>query len=313
MISWLKGRLYGYCDRRSGTCFCNKGYTGNSCEDCVPSFHRIGTLCYPKKRCPNDCSSGAGDCDYFTGTCECMEHRRGDDCSEFNCHQFHKYCTSCDDQGCKECIESYNADKSMKLGHQCETCSRFDPRCNSCNKTSCLGCIDLLLKSIRRSGKRDVDSELPIDETSRELSITTTFGSQQTNAFDEAEHYFVVDRQSNLQESAIACDQVTFLDSSFICHPTIITNVVCGHQGSFSFLSPEYQVSEGDSFVRIIVKRTGGGVGAEKNVTYGIQHITTDDSDFFVTFNTLIFVPHEIQKSFLIPIIDDNKKVLFNM
>mmetsp|Transcript_13623 Transcript_13623/g.16691 ORF Transcript_13623/g.16691 Transcript_13623/m.16691 type:complete len:340 (+) Transcript_13623:857-1876(+) len=72
---------YGYCDRRSGTCFCNEGYQGVSCEDCSPSQIRVGSLCYPRKLCPNSCS-GAGDCDHLTGLCSCLDH-----CFGNNTHQ----------------------------------------------------------------------------------------------------------------------------------------------------------------------------------------------------------------------------------
>lgn len=41
------GKEHGYCDRRSGTCFCNVGYQGISCQDCSPSHYAQGGLCYP--------------------------------------------------------------------------------------------------------------------------------------------------------------------------------------------------------------------------------------------------------------------------
>ena len=31
---YCRGKEFGYCDRRSGTCFCNRGYSGKSCEMC---------------------------------------------------------------------------------------------------------------------------------------------------------------------------------------------------------------------------------------------------------------------------------------
>jgi hypothetical protein len=61
---------YGYCDRRSGTCFCNMGYSGIDCSECSFSHFRQGDLCYPRILCPEDCD-GAGECDYATGTCHC--------------------------------------------------------------------------------------------------------------------------------------------------------------------------------------------------------------------------------------------------
>jgi hypothetical protein len=50
------GKEYGYCDRRSGTCFCNMGYQGVDCGTCRSSHYRKGSLCYPKQLCPNDCT-----------------------------------------------------------------------------------------------------------------------------------------------------------------------------------------------------------------------------------------------------------------
>lgn len=42
------GKEHGYCDRRSGTCFCNVGYQGISCQDCSSTHYAEGGLCYPK-------------------------------------------------------------------------------------------------------------------------------------------------------------------------------------------------------------------------------------------------------------------------
>lgn len=41
-------REHGYCDRRSGTCFCNIGYQGVSCQECSSTHYPEGGLCYPK-------------------------------------------------------------------------------------------------------------------------------------------------------------------------------------------------------------------------------------------------------------------------
>ena len=51
----------------------------------------------------------------------------------------------------------------------------------------------MLLLSIHRSGRRPQDPPLPVDELSRELSVTVPFGSQQVDAFYDAEYYFLVD------------------------------------------------------------------------------------------------------------------------
>ena len=61
MIGPLDGMYYctdkafGYCDRRSGACFCGGGYTGLDCSACRPTHYisytgeRLGTLVYRKR------------------------------------------------------------------------------------------------------------------------------------------------------------------------------------------------------------------------------------------------------------------------
>jgi len=75
---YCTAREFGYCDRRSGTCFCNAGYKGIDCSDCEDSHYRPGSSyhCFPKKLCPLDCS-GAGQCDHNSGVCSCLPHRSG--------------------------------------------------------------------------------------------------------------------------------------------------------------------------------------------------------------------------------------------
>ena len=210
------GKEYGFCDRRSGACFCNHGYQGISCQQCLPSHIRVGELCYPRKSCPNDCSNykttlggsiRRGVCNYITGECNCLDHWTGHDCSMRTCHLYHQYCVQCNDQQCLECVQGYSVHLPSNI---CQPCARFDPRCHFCNEKECLACIDLLLLSIRRAGPRPQDLQiLPIDEQERELSITVPFGSLQTNAFDEAEHYFLVDDSdgTSLKDKALTCHQ----------------------------------------------------------------------------------------------------------
>ena len=306
---YCHGKEYGYCDRRTGTCFCNSGYEGLSCDVCSQAHIMKGSLCYPKKLCPNDCS-GSGKCDFLTGICDCKKYREGIDCSQTICSKHHEYCTHCNKDHCLACVEGYSIDVAADEGDQCQTCSRFDPRCRACNTTACLSCTDLLLTSIRRSGKRKNDNDLPTDELKRELSTYVPFGSQQMNAFDEAEHYFVVDPSLNpLNLSSMSCDQGTYSDSSYRCYPIQISNTVCGNYGTINFLSPEYEVWENDGHIRLTIRRSGGGVGIVV-VDYSIHHTTSDDKDvtpaaFFSTNQTITFYPGQIQKSFLVTIHDD--------
>jgi hypothetical protein len=171
----------------------------------------------------------------------------------------------------------------------------------------------MLLQSIRRSGAREKDVKAPLDEANREFSISLPFGTIQNNAFDDAETYFLVESHlAPLSESAVKCDQ-SEIDSSFVCHPIAISNIICGHNGVFTFESPEFNVEEGANQVRISMHRTGGGAGTA-SISYGLSHISTSDDDwtnlpFYATQQTLTFHNHQVQKSFLLPINDDLKKV----
>ena len=305
---------YGYCDRRSGTCFCNVGYQGRSCEECTPTHIRMGGLCYPRKLCKNSCS-GQGVCDYVTGTCVCSEHRGGEDCSELMCQHFDEYCTECNNSTCLACYEGFNVDPTQSPGAQCQSCSRFDPRCRTCDNAGCTSCMDLVLTSVRRSGKRTYDPPLPQDEREREFSVKVPFNSLQTNAFDESESFRLMSGEENnaaklpLKDHAIKCDQGISNDVGFNCSNVTISHVVCGHEGVVTLSSPEYEIWENEGAIRITVLRSGGGVGLT-TVDYIINHLTTDDSDltpthFYTTDQTITFLPGEIEKSFLITINDD--------
>jgi hypothetical protein len=262
---YCTSKLNGYCDRRSGTCFCNQGYDGSSCNECDPWHHLIGGLCYEKTFDPNESSS---DCD--------DNSTDGGDCELVSCSKFHEHCTRCNTEGCLECIEGYGVNKRIDAVEQCESCQRFDPRCTSCSESACLSCTDLLLFSIRRSGRRPHDPILPPDELTRQLSRSIPFGSQESEVFDEAEHYDLVDSHLvPLDAYSVACHQGTNNDDSFECSRVTISHKICGHKGVISFVSPEYQVYEDDGEIRLTIQRSGGGAGVV-SVSYDIQDITTD-------------------------------------
>ncbi|KAL7553689.1 hypothetical protein ACHAWF_017014 [Thalassiosira exigua] len=307
-----RGPEYGYCDRRSGTCFCKEGYVGESCEDCAPTHFKLGELCYPKRVCPNDCSH-AGECNYLTGSCECSDHREGDDCSKSKCSRFHQFCTHCNDEGCIECEERFSVHRDAEEGSQCEPCWRFDPRCRDCNVNECTSCVDLLLLSIHRSGRRPQDPPLPVDELRRELSITVPFGSRQEDAFYDAEHYFLVDPAlAPLNESAVECHQGLDFDDSVTCLPYNLTShIMCGNHGTITFESPEYAIQEGERQIRLTLQRSGGGVG-EVSVSYSIYPITAGYEDvtstvYYTANQTVVFRPGQIRASFLVSINDDRR------
>ena len=340
---YCRGEAYGYCDRRSGTCFCNEGYTGESCEECIPTHFEVGGLCYPKRVCPNDCSN-AGQCNFLTGQCECSDHREGEDCTKSKCSRFHRFCTHCNDDGCIQCEDGFSVHSDAQHGSQCEPCWRFDPRCRDCNASTCTSCIDLLLLSIHRSGRRPQDPPLPVDELMRELSITVPFGSNQDDAFYDAEHYFLVDHSTvPLKESAVECHQgLNFVsmmmcfplvalhsfshnhqwhisvgvtkDDSFTCIPYNLTShIMCGNHGTITFDSPEYAVKEDGQQIRLTLQRTGGGVG-EVSVTYSVYPMTAGYEDltstaYYTANHTIVFRPGQIRASFLITINDDRNMV----
>ena len=164
---YCTAKEYGYCDQRSGTCFCNTGYQGVDCTQCQPTHYMMGTLCYPKMLCPNDCSN-MGTCNYNNGTCTCQPFRTGDACDHMLCTNFHPMCQSCNQHVCLGCKASYY----LRTNHTCNSCSDFDPRCSACSfALGCTNCSDPLLTSIRRSGYRSIDQLLPFEENIRQISI----------------------------------------------------------------------------------------------------------------------------------------------
>jgi hypothetical protein len=297
---------YGYCDRRSGVCFCNIGYQGVDCSECTPSYFKVGYLCYPKKTCPNDCS-GSGVCDYWTGTCTCYPHRVGADCGTLLCKSFNELCEACSITTCLRCPDGYYLDAEA----QCQSCYDFDPRCSGCTlDLGCTLCSDPLLTSVRRSGYRADDPRVPVEEDTRESSITIPFGSKSPEAFADAEAFVVTDTGSALNEKAIACHQGYNNDEHFHCEKTPASHVVCGHKGVFSFNYPNYEVSETSRFFRVSVRRSGGGFG-DVLVNYFIKHFTTEDNDLsatapYTTSQTLYFDEGVVERSFLVSILDDN-------
>jgi hypothetical protein len=149
---YCSAREFGYCDRRSGTCFCNTGYQGIDCTDCQDSHFKIGYHCFPKKLCSKDCS-GAGTCNYNNGTCSCLPHRTGPQCEQLLCSQFSSLCLTCTEAKCLQCAGGYYL--TGNSSRVCGSCYDFDPRCVGCIKEAgCTVCADSTLTSVRRSGYR---------------------------------------------------------------------------------------------------------------------------------------------------------------
>ena len=332
---------HGYCDRRTGTCWCYTGYTGMDCSRCRHTHFEsskiaVGvfggseleaSVCSPKIRCPNDCSGG-GDCDYATGKCACHEHRAGEDCSLHRCSLFHPFCESCNENTCIECVQRYFVDDSGS----CSSCAeRHDPRCLHCNKDECLECVDPLLSSTSRSGRRPEDPELPFDELERELAHGLPFGTQDPRFFDEAESFHVVYGDQELRDASVSCSQGSngTNDAAWHCVPEAQSHRVCGHTGTVAFSSPTYAVLENARNVSLTVKRSGGGVGTcavsysiqygtERGIWYSavdplaqVTHTSTPSdaspTAFYTTSQTLRFHPGVVSLTFMVTIHDDNE------
>lgn len=298
---------YGYCDRRSGVCFCNIGYQGIDCSECTPSYFKVDYLCYPKKLCPNDCN-GAGVCDYWTGTCHCLPHRVGHDCGTLLCKSFNELCEACSTTQCLRCPAGYY----LTDANDCRSCYDYDPRCAGCTKDlGCTLCADPILTSVRRSGYRTSDPRVPVEEDSREFSITLPFGTKSPESFADAEAFIVATTPDQpLRDNAKSCHQGYNNDENWFCEDLLASHIVCGHKGVFSFTYPNYVINETSRFFRVSVRRSGGGFG-NVLVNYFIKHFTTSDNDLtatapYTTSQTLEFDDGVVERSFLVSIIDDN-------
>jgi len=287
---YCTAREFGYCDRRSGACFCNIGYEGIDCTSCSPSYFKVGTLCYPKKLCPNDCSF-AGQCDYWTGKCYCDPYREGESCDILLCKRFNPLCELCTNTTCLSCMNGYYLTGSSN----CSSCSDFDPRCAGCTlNDGCTLCADPLLTSIRRSGYRSIDPKLPFEENTRELNVYLPFGTKSTEAFANSETYEIFGSPNNpLKNHTIGCDQGLRNDDTWSCRKVPSSYVVCGHYGVFRFTYPNYVVSESSQYLRLTVVRSGGGVG-NVSIGYYINYLTANASDaspttHYTTSQTLYF------------------------
>eukprot|EP01038_Epipyxis_sp_PR26KG_P006752 gene6752-9253_t len=305
---YCTAREYGYCDRRSGTCFCNFGYEGIDCSSCAETHFLIGSLCYPKKLCTSNCNS-AGTCNYYNGTCSCYQHRTGPECETLLCSAFSNLCETCTKTQCLKCSAGYYLTGKSDV---CGSCYDFDPRCAGCTKEDgCTLCADSTLTSVLRSGYRSSDQPLPAEENIREFSITLPFGTKNPDSFADAENYVVVTTPDKpLRNSSVSCKQGLSNDDTWSCESTEESHIVCGHYGVFSFLYPNYTVSETDRFIQMVVQRTGGGFG-NVTISYFVKHITTNDSDvsattFYTTNQILSFEEGVVQKSFYLTILDDN-------
>lgn len=295
----------GYCDRRSGACFCSDGYAGPACDHCHHTHYAEGQFCREKILCPDDCS-GQGVCDYSVGACDCNPNRVGENCGDFFCAvTYDERCVACDTEACTRCVTGFY----ITADNRCNPCTLYDPRCTSCNDTQCQTCGDPLLFSTRRSGRRLRDTQLPLEEFERQLSYAIPFGSKSQYAFEEAEPFDTLDPSSSLKVKAQACEQGLSFDDTWVCKPQTISNIVCGHVGTLAFTSPTYSVQEDAGYIRLTVTRSGGGF-RHTSVEYSFEHKTSSDSDvtataFYTTVQRLLFEENVVSATFLITVNDD--------
>jgi hypothetical protein len=189
---------------------------------------------------------------------------------------------SCTETQCLRCAPGYYLTLDEAV---CSTCYDFDPRCAGCTKEDgCTVCADPLLTSVRRSGYRSSDPRLPIEEDSRELSITLPLGTKDADSFAEAENYLVVGSTGGtaLNASSVTCSQGLSNDAAWTCESYPASHIVCGHYGVFQLSYANYVVNENEPYIRLSVKRSGGGYG-DVQINYFIKHFTTNDSDVSAT------------------------------
>ncbi|XP_034480299.1 laminin subunit alpha [Drosophila innubila] len=85
-------------------CHCPPGYSGHSCEDCAPGYHRIENGPYGGYCVPCDCNGHADTCDCATGICSnCQHSTRGDHC--------------------EECVAGYYGNATHGTPHDCMICA----------------------------------------------------------------------------------------------------------------------------------------------------------------------------------------------
>ena len=112
-----------------------------------------------------------------------------------------------------------------------------------------------------------------------------------------------------LKDSAVACGQGTRSDATFDCAAFPVSHVLCGHPGTLQWASPKYIVWEGQSTLRVAVRRSGGGLG-KVTLRYELRHETTCASDVtsvahYTSSQELIFEEGMVMVSFLVTINDD--------
>ncbi|EDV96510.1 laminin subunit alpha [Drosophila grimshawi] len=85
-------------------CHCPAGYTGHSCEDCAPGYHRLNNGPYGGYCVPCDCNGHAETCDCATGICkDCQHSTRGDHC--------------------EHCVAGYYGNATYGTPHDCMICA----------------------------------------------------------------------------------------------------------------------------------------------------------------------------------------------
>jgi hypothetical protein len=104
-----------------------------------------------------------------------------------------------------------------------------------------------------------LDLLLPLEEISREFSITLPFLTKSPDAFADAENYMVVKSKADipLNKFTKSCAQGLNGTDEFLCDDYPASHMVCGHYGVFQFSYPNYRVPEAHGYLRLTVTRSG--------------------------------------------------------
>ena len=166
-VYYCRGQEFGYCDRRSGTCFCNNGYGGEGCDKCSATHyeHIVNgePMCFPRSKCPNDCSGG-GSCEQINeltrtkAYCKCERHRVGVDCGTSFSEYLDRRCYESTRTDDNEYIIESSIDESTGL----ETFNVIPPE----PQGTCERCVEGFYLFVHTNDENDLDLRQRISEKS---------------------------------------------------------------------------------------------------------------------------------------------------
>ncbi|XP_044514002.1 laminin subunit alpha-1 [Gracilinanus agilis] len=111
-------------------CECPQGYTGISCESCLPGYYRVGGILFGGICQPCECNDHASDCDIHGACIDCKDNTTGDNCDQ--------------------CLPGFYGNPSQGTPKDCQPCkcplssssNNFSPTCslNNENEVICDKC-----------------------------------------------------------------------------------------------------------------------------------------------------------------------------